>query len=426
MEVNPPSQNADGKTELTFWMTYGDGSYDGLNELVNMFNAASDKYILRMEYGGTADEVRQKMRFLDKKDYPTLFTGAPTAINEFATADHIVPLQEFLDKDSDKWTEDIFDVVKRTFSDIDGNMIGGVLGVSVKGWMVNVDMLKEAGYTLDDITSFEKVAEIAQAAHDKKLCTYGYAPYYGYDILDILEYQGVDTLDSENGYGGNTTKCLYTEGETGNALKKLMNLYADLGKGGALYYSSSGTADSTMFVNKQLLFWGSTNSFVYTLKDRNLGFEWAFVPFTGVDENAKYTGCALSEGTGLFIANTGNEEEMQGAYEVVKFFSQPQAQLSWCTYRGYVAYTEEASNSDVWTSWRDEHFPSAKTLVQKMMDTPKELRIPYSPVTPALVDTCAQLVSNIASDPNGDIDAFIRDATDRINQSIELINLRGQ
>ena len=98
--VQHANRTEDGKIELVFWMTYGDGSYDGLNELVNQFNASSDKYVLRMEYGGTAENVRQKLRFLDKKDYPSLFTGAPNAIYEFANAEHIVPLQDFLDKDT--------------------------------------------------------------------------------------------------------------------------------------------------------------------------------------------------------------------------------------------------------------------------------------------------------------------------------------
>ena len=173
----------DGKIELVFWMYYGDGSYDGLNNVVNMFNAQSDKYFLRMEYGGTGDNIRQRMRFLEPKDYPSLFTGAPNATYEFANADHIVKLQEYLDKDPDKWADDIFDVVKRSYCDTDGNMIGGCLGVSIKGWMVNLDMLEQAGYSLSDITSFEKVAEMSQTAHDKGLCAYGYSPYYGYDIL---------------------------------------------------------------------------------------------------------------------------------------------------------------------------------------------------------------------------------------------------
>lgn len=424
--VQHANRTEDGKVELVFWMTYGDGSYDGLNELVNKFNAASDKYVLRMEYGGTAENVRQKLRFLDPKDYPSLITGAPNAICEFATAKHIVPLQEFLDKDTDKWADDIFSVVKKSYSDNNGKMIGGCLGVSVKGWMVNLDMLEDAGYTLDDITSFEKVAEISQAAHDKKLCNYGYAPYYGFDIQEILGYQGLDVLDNDNGYGGTPTKSLLNEGETGTALNKLLTLYADLAKGGALYYSGSGTADSSMFVNKQVLFWGCTNSFVYTLKDMNLGFDWAFIPMTGLDDNATYQNCALAEGTGMFICNTGDKEEMQGAYEVIKFFAQPESQISWCTYRGYVPYTKTASETDAWINWRNETFPSAEQLVADIMAAPDDLKIPYSQVTVALVDTCAQLVSNISADPAGDVAAYIKAAADKINDSIELINLRGQ
>ncbi|MBQ9387382.1 MAG: extracellular solute-binding protein [Lachnospiraceae bacterium] len=416
----------DGKIELVFWMYYGDGSYDGLNNVVNMFNAQSDKYFLRMEYGGTGDNIRQRMRFLEPKDYPSLFTGAPNATYEFANADHIVKLQEYLDKDPDKWADDIFDVVKRSYCDTDGNMIGGCLGVSIKGWMVNLDMLEQAGYSLSDITSFEKVAEMSQTAHDKGLCAYGYSPYYGYDILDILGYQGLDTLDNDNGYAEMATKCLFNEGETGVGMEKLLGIYADLQKGGAMYYTGSGTADSSLFINKQLLFWGCTNSFVYTLKDMSLGFRWAFVPLVGLDDNAKFKNAALAEGTGIYITNTGDKEEMEGAYEVVKFFSQPEAQVSWCTYRGYVPYTNAAAETEEWKNYQNDVFPSSKELVEKMMTSPEDLRIPYSPVTASLVETCAQLVSNISSDPSQDIKTMIQEATDKINSSLELIILRGE
>lgn len=418
------SKTSSGKTELVLWMTYGDDSYDGLEKLVDMFNEQSEDYHLTMEYGGTTTETIQKLNSLGKESYPSLFTGSPDVLYEYANAGYVTPLQEFLDKDDDQWDDDIIGAAKKAYTDKNGDMVGGILGISAKGWMVNVDMLKEAGYTLDDITSMEKVAEITKAAHDKGLCKYGYTPYSGNEIVDILTYQGVDVFDGDNGYADSISKCLYTEGETHTVLSKLMKLYAGLGD--AFYYGAGGSSGTSMFVNKQMLFWGCTNSFVYTLSGMNMDFEWAFVPYVGVDDNAKYKDCAIAEGTGLFIANTGDEAEMQGAYEVIKYFSTVEAQLAWCTYRGYIPYTNEALKNEGWTTWRDASFPSATVLEEQMMNTTSDIKLPYSQIGKTLIENTGKLHSKISSDPTGDIETYIKEVTENINQAIELMNLRGQ
>jgi radical SAM protein with 4Fe4S-binding SPASM domain len=114
-------------------------------------------------------------------------------------------------------------------------MLGGIMGVSTKGWFVNVDLLKKAGYTLEDITSFEKVAEIAQTAHKKGLCKYGYTPYESFEIQNMLCYQGIDIFDKENGFAGVPTKCLLGEGEAYSYMKKLTETYAKMAKDGTYY-----------------------------------------------------------------------------------------------------------------------------------------------------------------------------------------------
>lgn len=423
-EEGEGSKTPDGKTELTLWMTYGDDSFDGLEKLVDMFNEQSEDYHLTMEYGGTTTETIQKLNSLDKEFFPSLFTGSPDVLYEYANAEYVTSLQDFLDKDEDQWEDDIIGAAKKAYTDKNGAMVGGILGISAKGWMVNVDMLKEAGYTLDDITSMEKVAEITKAAHDKGLCKYGYTPYNGNEIVDILTYQGVDVFDGDNGYADSISKCLYNEGDTHTALNKLMKLYAGLGD--AFYYGGGGASGTSMFVNKQMLFWGCTNSFVYTLADMNVDFEWAFVPYVGVDDNAEYKDCAIAEGTGLFIANTGDEAEMQGAYEVIKYFSTPEAQLAWCTYRGYIPYTNEALNSEGWTTWRDASFPSATVLEEQMMNTTSDIKLPYSQIGKTLMDNSGKLHSKISSDSSADVDKYIDEITENINQAIELMNLRGQ
>ena len=146
----------------------------------------------------------------------------------------------------------------------------------------------------------------------------------------------------------------------------------------------------------------------------------------GIDDNAQYKGCAMPEGTGLFITNTSDEAEMQGAYELIKFFAQTENQLEWCTYRGYVPYTNEAANSEEWTNFTTEKFPSAATLLERIKTTPAELRLPYSPVASSVNSACSRLNSMISSDPTGDMDAYIQEVANNVNKSLKLLEMRGQ
>ena len=415
-----------GKTELTWWMTYSDNGVDALKTLVEKFNAESDSYHLTMEYGGETSSVRQKLNTMSKEEYPSLICGSPDVLSDYADASYIVKLQGYLDADDNDWEEDIYTGIRNTYSDLEGNLVGGMLGISAKGWIVNVTMLEQAGYKVEDITSMEKVAEIALAAKSKGLCTYGYTPYSGNEITDVLTYQGCDVLDGGNGRSGDATKCLFTEGETGAMMTKLANLYAKMAQGGAFHYGAGGAGGKSLFLSKQLLFWGCTNSFVYTLENTKLDFEWAFVPYVGVDENAEFKDCVITEGTGLFIVNTENEKEMQGAYEFIKFVAKAENQNIFNTYRGYLPYTKEAAAAEEWKQYVEEVFPSAEGLLNKVANTPEDLKLPYSKAVTNITTGNASFLSKISTDPKLDISKTLEEITESVNQNIEILLMRGQ
>lgn len=419
------ANNSGDKIELSIWCIYTEAAVVKFQELIDKFNATSDKYHVTVDNAGSVTQIRQKLVTLQKEDYPAVFMGTNNALYEYSKADYVVPIQQYLDKDEEKWTDDMIDVVKKSYTDLEGNLIAGVMGVSAKGYFVNVDLLKKAGYTLDDVTSFEKIAEISQAAHDKGVCDKAYMAGDGNDILDMLTYQGVDILDSDNGFGGKTTKSLYTEGETNAALKKLLTLYKGMYDGGCLKKAGFGGGRSP-FVNGQAIFWACTNSYFYLIDGMDLGFEWAFVPHVGVDDNAKFKDDVLVEGTGLFIANSGDEEKMQGAYELIKFLSEPEPQLFWCTYRGYLPYTNEAANSEEWITWRDANFPSAQKISEGMINASSDMKFPYSKVLASMLNANDSLYGELELNGASEIDRLIEEAGASIDKSIKITNMREQ
>lgn len=425
-EGGKDSTGSKGKTDLVLWSVYNDDGVETLYELVDKFNETNGTYKVTVEYAGTQSQVRQKLATYDKKYYPSLFMCEPASIYDYEYGGYVKSLQDFIDADSDKWADDIFPAAKIAYSDKEGKMLGGIMGVSAKGWFVNLDILEAAGYTMEDLTSFEKIAEAAQAAHSKGLTKYGYTPYESFEIQNMLCYQGVDILDNDNGFAGTPTKCLLGEGDTFTYMQKLADIYAEMVESKCLYYGGGGVSGASMFINEQLLFWGGTNSYAYNIKDVNLSFDWAFLPLMGIDDNAQYKDCAMAEGTGLFITNTGDETEMQGAYELIKFLAETENQLEWCTYRGYVPYTNEAVNHETWTNFSAEKFPSAASILEKIQNTPAELRLPYSPVASSMNSACSRLSSMINSDSKGDLDSYIKEVTENVNKSLKLLEMRQE
>lgn len=419
------NQSASGKMELSLWSTYTEASNVKMAELVAKFNAQSDKYEVRLEIGQSSSQNRQKLAASTPDYYPSLFMGTNNTIFEYAESKYTAPIQQFIDKDSDDWTADMLGAVRTGFSDLEGNLVGVPVGNSVKGYMVNIDYLAEAGYALEDMTTFEKIAEAAQTAKQKNVCQYGYIPSDGSNILNMLLYQGVDLFDAANGYDGDVTKCLYNEGETYTYLKKYCEILADLFKTEAAMKNSNGADGGiSTFVNGKAMFWATTSSFVYEFADVDLGFEWAFIPFRGIDENAKNTDVVFAEGTGIFIGNTGDEAEMQGAYEFIKFLAEPENQIFWCTFRGYTPYTKEALESQEWITWRDENHPTAAALEAPLQNENMTLRFPNTTVISKVLTVNIELTSYIMSNPEGNVDDYIKNAADSIQQSIDMVNAR--
>jgi len=298
----------------------------------------------------------------------------------YAGVDSIKPIQEFIDADEEDWTAGVYDTVKTAFSDREGKLIGWPLGVSSAGWFVNVDMLKQAGYAPEDLTSYVKVTEAATAIASKKIADYGIAYYYtGMDLYDGITLQGCDFLDNENGHKADATKSVITEGETNKVLKEFLSKTGALYENGYAYtYQANIDSDITpAFVDGKIGIIGATNSYAHKLIHLAPSFDWQFIPNTVITEGGAYQGYALCEGTGTYIVNNGNEKIMQGAYEMIKFLSTVKNQSYWCSNTGYIPYTDEAFADADYQSWMTENLPEAATMQQTLKSIPAELRGPY-------------------------------------------------
>ena len=416
--------SSDGVIELTLWSTYGTYGSQYLDDLIDEFNESQDKYYLTSAGGYDSTTLRTKMESTKVANYPSLITGNSTMLGSYGEAAYVAPLQDFIDADDEDWTSGIFSAVKNCYIDNKGSMIGWPVGVSCNGYIVNVDILKQAGYSVDDLTSFERIVEIATEAVNKGLCKYGLSFYNGIDILDMLVRQGVDVVDADNGFSGDATQSLLLEGDTYETLTRIVDLISGMYVDGvALEYGYNGLS-SSLFKSNDLLFWKCTNSSVHNVLDSGSGMDWVFIQSVAVDGSAQFPEGAISEGTGIYICDTGDEEEMQGAYEFIKFLSRAENQCYFAEGIGYLPYTEEAA--ELYQEWAEENFPSSIAIVEELTDSPEELKLPYTAVIGDIITAFAELIGNISVTPEGNLESFMEDANISIEAAFEIYLRRNQ
>ncbi len=419
--------SADGKIEITWWSYYAQSNMEYIRKMIGDFNASQDKYTVTMVNQGGASEIRTKLLSTKTENLPSLFTGTPITTGYYADSAFTASMQDFLDKDEDKWYEGIYDVVRTSYSDLDGNMVGWPFGVSSAGWFINKELLEKAGYTVDQMTNLEIMAEAAAVIKNKDLAKYGITfNSNGVDLFDTLTLQGVDMVDNGNGYDGEATKTVLQDGETKKALDKVLKIFGKLYKDEvALTYGSDLNGECIpMFVKQELAMFYATNSYANKIVNYDPTFEWVFIPSVPVDANGKYIGQAMSEGTGSYICNTGREEEMQGAYEFIKFLAKPENQAYWATCTGYIPYTEEGYAQESYQTWMTENFPSAANVKTILLNSAADLRGPYTTIPNALMSACADLYFAVSLEPEGDYDSFIQDAVDMVDEAFEIQALR--
>lgn len=418
----------EGEVEITWWVSYSTAYTVYFDELIEKFNELHEgEYHVTQLYNGDDDQLRTNVATTKKEELPNLIIGTPMATAYFAEQDNIIPVQKFIDEDKDDWTNKLYDTVKEAYSTAEGKMIGFPLGISCPGYYVNVEMLKKAGYSVEDITSYEKIANIATEISKKNIAQYGISHYTtGYDLADALTLQGVHFYDNDNGHAGNPTKSLIKEGATYEALKKYLQAFASLYENNVAYnYNGDLKAEIIpSFVQGDIAMVGATSSYTNIIVDLEPEFEWRFVSTLPVDDNAAFKGTAMVEGHGLYIVDNGNEKAAQGAYEFLKFMAQSDNQAYWCVNTGYIPYTEEGYTNAEYQEWMKKNFPDSIEMKEQFLNPPEGLKAPYSYLISAVQDVGYICKDYMFTEPTRDIDEVIGWAYDSMQEAIDIDALR--
>lgn len=412
------------KTEVMIWARYGSDGLADMKNIAAAFNESQDKYEAKAINQGGPSDIRRKMMSLDKKDYPAIICGTPFGTPYYDSVDYVKPLQDYLDKDDDDWENAIYPSVRTAYSNAEGRLVGMPLGLSSAGYYVNLDMLEKGGYSLSDVTSFEKMCKIAEDLVSKKIVKYGVAFINtGVGLQNLLTLQGVDMFDNDNGYGGAPTKSLLMEGETYKELQKIVAIVKSATKAGAV---SPGGDNAAIFASQEVAFSGVTNSYHRAMATAGItGFKHSFLPCQGIDDNAKYKNCSLIEGTGLFLVNSGDEDAMQGAYEFMKFYGKSaKAQAKWNVARTYVSFTDIAAAEPEYSDFVTKNTPWVTEQAKQLQNPPAGLRLPYNLCPDDIENFSNKLFEYVRTKPDADIDAYIKEQVADVDKAVKVAQVR--
>lgn len=415
-------ETPEGVVNITWWTNYGASSVVIIQELIDRFNESQDKYHVTIERQGGAAELKAKLRSTKPENLPTMFSGTPATTAFYADSDFTYCFQDLLDADPDNWTDGLYNAIRTSYCDTEGKMWGFPFGVSCTGIWINEDILKAAGYKIEDITSFVKLCQIAIDIKNGGHATYGIGFHKdGAYLNNMMTLEGVDAVDNENGYADFATKSLYNEGATNAALTEAMEAYANLYKNGAAmpYGNDVNGEIIPSFASGDVAMFFATNSYAVKILSYNSNMNISFIPMVGLTENAAHEG-VISSGTGNYITASASEAEKQGAYEFIKFLAQDENQAYWCEQTGYIPYTQSCSEYESYRTWMTENFPASEKLLNDLLLTDGALKLPYISVATDQLNANVLLMEQLYIDPNGDIQAYLEEAAETIDEALEI------
>jgi sn-glycerol 3-phosphate transport system substrate-binding protein len=420
-----------GTTEVVWWTYFGKANVEYLQKVIDAFNESQTDYHVTIEYQGSQAEMIAKMQSTQLSDLPALFNCAIENIGMLIPADYCINAQEFMDKDKNGWPEleNTYVAFRSAYSDQDGNLVGYPNGVSYPTIYYNKTLLAKAGIDPMSLTSTEEVYAACKKLVSEGYCSYGigFHPDGGYYFNASLAREAVIAYDNTNGYTGDITKCLYTDGgKVQQAVTKYLEFYKKLyAEKLAVAYGSNYSSEIIPLLASGdcAMMMGVISMTTKVLSGVGSNFEVGVIPCPSVTSQGKRGG-EPSGGTGLFIANNGNKWEMQGGYEFMKFCSKGEWAGYFASATGYLAPNTDAYNSEVYQNYLHNIFPAISVVYDSLSKSDDSAKMPLCAISSTIKSANKLAIETVANDPTDTaIQQAIVTAQETIQDAIDLYNL---
>ena len=410
-EASGQTASEDGQagetTEVVWWTYFGDQNIEFLQNVIDDFNESQDEYHVTIEYQGSQAEMNAKIQSTAKEDLPALFSGAVENVAMYAGADYCEPLQTYIDQDEEGWPEldSTWDAIRIAYCDNEGNQVGYPIGYSYPGIYYNADMLEEAGIDPAQIQSFDDLYSACQELVNGGYTTYGIGFHPdGFYFNAALGREGIQAYNNNNGIGGEAiTECLYNSDQTvHDAIFNMLDIYQKLhAENLCVPYGTDYQAEIIPQIASGdcAMMMGVVSMTTKVLDSVDGAFEVGIIPMISATENGKRTG-EPAGGTGTYIGNNGNADQMQGAYEFIKFASTGDQAAYFAVETGYLAPNQESFDSQVYQDYVANTFPAVTGIYESLEASDDSANNPYIPISNEMKEANKLAIETVAADPS--------------------------
>lgn len=323
------TQSADDKVEIEFWYSGGKTAVNVLGDMVEEFNASQDKYVIKglvqADYTETYEKLQAGIAGNKAPDIALIDVDKARSLSD---KNLIADISEYVNNDADFDRSDYLDVFYDQGIDENGKLFAFPAYGTTQVMYYNIEAFEKAGIKAEDIKTWQDLEAAAEKMTAEDGSFVGWEPMWGMkNLIDAVHSNGGTMLNEDK-----TEVTINSEEwvEVWESFRewihedKIMKINSG-GQGWEYWYK---TIDDVLQDNAG----GYTGS---SGDQADLDFtKVAAMEQPGWGDNPSYPTAEVLQ---YVMLEGSSDEEKQGVYEFMKFFTTPENQAKWSMETGYVS-----------------------------------------------------------------------------------------
>lgn len=348
---------AGGLVQVDFWYSGGKTAVSVVQGIVDEFNSSQNKYHVNTVTQADYDETYQKLQAgIAGKKAPDLALLDTDKAKSLADKKIVADLSSMIANDSEFQKDDYLEVFFNQGISKDGSIYALPAYGTTQVMYYNIEAFKKAGVQAEEIKTWQDLAEVAKAIKATGEFKYGWEPMWGADNLIDAAFSNGGSIFSEDGKTVTINSPEWVEVwesiRTWIHDDKTMAIHSG-GQGWEYWYN---TIDDVLN-NTAGGYTGSSGD------QADLDFtKVAAMEQPAWDENS--TSAPMAEALQLVTLTSSSEEEKQGAYEFMKYFTSAKSQSEWSMKTGYVAVRNSVNEVEEYAQYIKENPQASVPLAQ--------------------------------------------------------------
>ena len=344
--------------EIEFWYGLGGKLGETMESIINDFNETQDEVkVIGVQQSDYAETKRLVQSAIASGKVPATVLFTNQYLQQFAEKGTLEYLDSYIENAPEFHKEDLVESLMDYCQDADGRIFGLPVYGTTQVMYYNIKAFKDAGINASDIKTWQDLSAAAKKIHEKNSKMAGWEPMWGKDnMVDAALSNGASILSKD----GKTVEInsdawveVWDSFRSWIHDDKTMKIHSG-GQGWEYWYK---TIDDVL-ANKAGGYTGSSGD------QADLDFtKVAAMEQPGWGSNASApTANALQ----LVMLENSSDEEKQGVYEFMKYFTTAENQANWSMNTGYVAVRKSTQDVEKFKTYAKDH-PQALVPLQQAM-----------------------------------------------------------